>query len=131
MGMVKKETELKELTKAELELMRILWDKKQAFLGEIVDAYPMENRPAYPTISTVVRILEKKGFVGHESFSKVNRYYPLISKEDYRSKIVKNTINIFFDESPKQLFSYFAEKGTLSASQYEDLKKFAKEILDK
>lgn len=123
--------DIKELTKAELELMRILWEKQQAFLGEIVDAYPLENRPAYPTISTVVRILEKKGFVGHESFSKVNRYYPLVTKEEYRRMIMRNTLNIFFDNSPRALFSYFAEEGSLSAGQYEELKDLARKILEK
>lgn len=123
--------DIKELTKAELELMRILWEKQQAFLGEIVDAYPLENRPAYPTISTVVRILEKKGFVGHESFSKVNRYYPLVTKEEYRRMIMRNTLNIFFDNSPRALFSYFAEEGSLSAGQYEELKDLARKILAK
>lgn len=123
--------EIRELTKAELELMRILWDKKQAFLGDIVEAYPEVGRPAYPTISTVVRILEKKGFVGHESFSKVNRYYPLVSKEDYRGMIMKNALNVFFDSSPKELLSHFANEGSLSESQYEELKDFAREMLDK
>lgn len=123
--------DMKELTKAELELMRILWNKQQAFLGDIVDAYPLENRPAYPTISTVVRILEKKGFVGHESFSKVNRYYPLVTKEEYRRMIMRNTLNIFFDNSPRALFSYFAEEGSLSAVQYEELKDLARKILEK
>lgn len=123
--------DIKELTKAELELMRILWNKQQAFLGDIVDAYPLENRPAYPTISTVVRILEKKGFVGHESFSKVNRYYPLVTKEAYRRMIMRNTLNIFFDNSPRALFSYFAEEGSLSAGQYEELKDLARKILEK
>ncbi len=126
-----KNNEVKELTKAELELMRILWVKKQAFLGDIVDAYPLENRPAYPTISTVVRILERKGFVGHESFSKVNRYYPLISKEKYRSMVIRNALNVFFDDSPKALFSYFTKEGSLSESQYEELKDCAREILEK
>lgn len=129
--MLQKKNEVRELTKAELELMRVIWDKKQAFLGDIVDAYPIENRPAYPTISTVVRILEKKGFVGHESFSKVNRYYPLITKEEYRSRVINNAINVFFDNSPKELFSYFAQEGSLSESQYKDFKDFAKEILKK
>ncbi|MEF9931772.1 MAG: BlaI/MecI/CopY family transcriptional regulator [Bacteroidales bacterium] len=127
----KSENVTKELTKAELELMRILWNKKKAFLGDIVEAYPVEHRPAYPTISTVVRILEKKGFIGHESFSKVNRYYPLVAKEDYRSKIINNAINVFFDNSPRQLFTYFAQEGSLSVSQYEDLKDFAEKLLKK
>ena len=119
------------LTKAELELMRILWNKEQAFLGDIVDAYPAENRPAYPTISTVVRILEKKGFIGHETFGKINRYYPLVSKETYRSGVINNALNIFFDNSPKELFSYFAKEGSLNAKQYEELKEFAKTLLEK
>ena len=70
----------KELTKAELEVMQILWKLKKAFVGDILDRM-VEPKPAYNTVSTVVRLLEKKGVVGHESFGKSHRYYPLVDKE--------------------------------------------------
>jgi len=74
---------MKELTRAEEEVMQILWKEKKAFVKEILDRFP-EPRPAYNTVSTIVRILEKKGFVSHDEFGKSHRYFPLIMKEDYR-----------------------------------------------
>ena len=75
----------KELTKAELEVMQILWKLKKAFVGDILDRM-VEPKPAYNTVSTVVRLLEKKGVVGHESFGKSHRYYPLVDKETYEAE---------------------------------------------
>ncbi len=132
--MIMKNTESKEvrrLTNAELELMKIIWDKKEAFLGDIVDSYPEESRPAYPTISTVVRILEKKGFISHDSFGKINRYYPLVAKERYRKMVLKSTLSTFFDDSPREMISCFAEKGSLNQNQYDELMKCARELLSK
>ena len=78
----------KELTKAELEVMQILWKLKKAFVGDILDRM-VEPKPAYNTVSTVVRLLEKKGVVGHESFGKSHRYYPLVDKETYADSYVQ------------------------------------------
>jgi BlaI family transcriptional regulator, penicillinase repressor len=121
--------EVRKLTNAELELMRIIWDKKKAFLGDIVESYPEESRPAYPTISTVVRILEKKGFISHDSFGKVNRYFPMVTKERYRKMVLKRTLSTFFNDSPREMLSCFADKGSLSSRQYDELIECVKELL--
>ena len=73
---------MNELTKAEEEIMQVLWQLDKAFVKEVVEQLP-EPKPAYNTVSTIIRILEKKGFVDHEAFGKSHRYFPLIEKEDY------------------------------------------------
>lgn len=85
----------KELTKAELEVMQILWKLKKAFVGDILDRM-VEPKPAYNTVSTVVRLLEKKGVVGHESFGKSHCYYPLVDKETYADSYVRRVMGNFF-----------------------------------
>lgn len=122
---------IKELTKAELEVMQIIWKKDKAFMGEIVVEFEnSEKKPAYTTIATIVRILEKKGFVSHITYGKSNQYYPLISKEMYRGDFLINTLSNLFDNSPKALISYFTEEGNLSVEQFEELKSIAKEIVE-
>jgi len=92
----------KELTKAELEVMQILWKLKKAFVGDILDRM-VEPKPAYNTVSTVVRLLEKKGVVGHESFGKSHRYYPLVDKETYADSYVRRGMgNFFAGQAPEE-----------------------------
>ena len=81
---------MKELTKAEEQIMQVIWKIGQGFANEIMAAFP-EPKPAYNTVLTVVRILEKKGFVGHETFCKANRYYPIVSKEEYSQNSPKDS----------------------------------------
>ena len=79
----------KELTKAEEQVMQILWQLEKAFVKEIIEQMP-DPKPAYNTVSTIVRILEKKGFVSYEAFGKTHRYYPLMSKREYTRLFMKN-----------------------------------------
>lgn len=127
MKMNKKPT---ELTRAELEVMQIIWKLGNAFLGEIVEEYP-EPKPAYTTVSTVILTLRKKGFIAYKTIGKSNRYYPVISKEEYRSKFMRRVMQNFFNDSPGQVLSFFAESGNLSIEQYEELKRVAQQIVEK
>lgn len=119
---------MKELTKAEEQVMQVIWKIGQGFANEIMAAFP-EPKPAYNTVLTVVRILEKKGFVGHETFCKANRYYPLVSKEDYSEKSLKGLVANYFDGSYTQLVSAFARKENFSLEQLEELKKTIEEAM--
>ena len=87
--------EMKELTRSEEQVMQAIWAVGQGFANEIVAAME-EPRPAYNTILTIVRILETKGFVGHETFNRSNRYYPLISREDYSQQVLGHFASRFF-----------------------------------
>jgi len=111
---------MKELTKAEEQVMQVIWKIGSGFANEIMAAYP-EPKPAYNTVLTVVRILEKKGFVAHETFCKANRYYPLISKEDYSESSLKGLVENYFNNSYLDLVSAFAKKENFSMEQIEEL----------
>ena len=111
---------MKSLTQAEEEIMQILWDLEKAFVKEIVEQYP-EPRPAYNTVSTLIRIMEKKGFVGYEAFGKSHRYYPLIKKEDYSKKYLGRFVDQYFSGSYRDLVSFFTNEKEMSISDLERL----------
>ncbi len=111
---------MKPLTQAEEEIMQILWHLKKAFVKEIVEQYD-EPKPAYNTISTLIRIMEKKGFVGYEAFGKSHRYYPLIDKEDYSKKYLNRFVDKYFSGSYKDLVSFFTKEKEMSVKDLERL----------
>ncbi|MBT1712515.1 BlaI/MecI/CopY family transcriptional regulator, partial [Fulvivirgaceae bacterium PWU5] len=96
---------MKELTKAEDQIMQILWTLQKAFVKHIVEAMP-EPKPAYNTVSTIVRILETKGFVDHTAYGKTHQYYPLITKEKYTKFYLNNLLKGYFDGSFQNLVSF-------------------------
>lgn len=120
---------MKELTKAEEQVMQLLWKQEKAFVKDLIEQMP-EPKPAYNTVSTVVRILEKKGFVGYEAFGKTHRYFPLISKKEYTRKFMKNFMKGYFSNSFKEMVSFFAKEDNMSLSELEDLMKEVGEELD-
>ncbi|MCY1636534.1 MULTISPECIES: BlaI/MecI/CopY family transcriptional regulator [Marinifilum] len=117
---------MKELTKAEEQIMQYLWKLEKAFLKDIIEEFP-QPRPAYTTISTVVRVLVKKGFIGFETFGKVNQYYPLVSKKVYTRDFMKGMIKSFFNDSVGGFTSFFAKEQDLSLSQLEEMKSLIEE----
>ena len=118
-----------ELTRAELEIMQILWQKNGAFVNEVLEEMP-EPKPAYNTVSTIIRILEKKGVVSHEAFGKSFRYYPLTSKEEYTQRFMRNVMGNFFDNSVTQMFSFLANRENLSAREVEEIADIARKAID-
>jgi BlaI family transcriptional regulator, penicillinase repressor len=120
---------MKQLTKAEEEIMQILWQLKKAFVKEIVDQFP-DPKPAYNSVSTIIRILEKKGVVGYEAFGKTHRYYPLIEKEEYSRKFLSRFVDNYFSGSYTQLVSFFTKQHNLSLNELETILKELKEHQD-
>jgi predicted transcriptional regulator len=112
---------MKELTKLEEEIMQVIWQVGKGFANDIMAAIP-EPKPAYNTALTIVRILEKKGFVAHETFGKAHRYYPLISKEEYSKKILSGVVKNYFNNSFRNLVSAFADGKNLTLKDLEELK---------
>ncbi|MEI2274986.1 BlaI/MecI/CopY family transcriptional regulator [Sphingobacterium sp. ML3W] len=112
--------DFKELTKAEEQIMQELWEMERGFVKDIIDRLP-EPKPAYNTVSTIVRILETKGFVSHESFGKSHQYLPKISKEEYKKGITGKLLNNYFDNSPKSMLSYFLEENKLDVKELNDI----------
>jgi predicted transcriptional regulator len=111
---------MQDLTKAEEEIMHYLWKFGECLVRDIVDAMP-EPKPAYNTVSTIVRILEKKDFVGHKENGKSYIYYPLISKADYSRFSLKNLIQGYFGGSYKKAVSFFVQDEQLSVQEVESL----------
>ena len=107
---------LQELTKAELEIMQVIWKKERVVVHDILDELP-EPKPAYNTVSTLVRILEKKEFVGHKAYGKTYEYYPLISKEEYTGRYMTGVLNNFFDGSLSRLVSFFSANKSISVEE--------------
>ena len=112
--------ELKELTRAEDQVMRILWHLEKAFVKDIIEHMP-EPKPAYNTVSTIVRILETKAFVGHKAYGKTHEYYPLISRERYTKFYLNNMIKGYFNGSFQNLVSFFAKENKMNAADIEKL----------
>lgn len=110
----------KVLTKAEEEIMQVLWQIEKGFVKDIMDAMP-EPKPHYNTVSTIVKILEDKGFVQHESLGKANRYYPLVAKSDYTKKSMKQFVKKYFGGSYANMLSFFAKEKDISVKELEDI----------
>lgn len=115
---------MQKLTPKEEEIMKILWRLKKAFVKEVLREFK-KDKPHYNTVSTMIRNLEDKGFVGHEAFGKTHRYYPVVSKEAYRKNFMSNAIEHYFNNSYKNLVSFFASEEKISV---EDLKEIINTI---
>lgn len=118
--MMKDKTKQKELTKGELQVMTVLWDRQHATVTEVLEQLPAP-RPAYTTVLTFLRILTEKGFVGFEADGKAHRYHPLIQKGEYSRIYLRSIKDTLFDGSAKPLLSFFAEEENLSASEVQEL----------
>jgi BlaI family transcriptional regulator, penicillinase repressor len=116
----------KALTKAEEEIMQQLWQLERAFIKDIVDAMP-EPKPHYNTVSTIIKILEDKGFVAHESFGKSNRYHALVKKEDYTKRSMKQFVKGYFEGSFSNMLSFFAKEKDISIEELESILKQLKD----
>ncbi len=120
---------MKELTKAEEQVMHILWDIKSGFVKDILAKMP-DPKPAYNTVSTIVRILENKGFVGHKAYGKTHEYYPLVEKSSYTKKMMNGIMYNYFNNSVKQLVSFFSNEKGLTASELEELKRIIEDEIE-
>lgn len=121
---------MKELTKAEEQVMQILWEQEKTNVNSIVEAFP-EPKPAYNTVSTIVRILEKKGFVDHEPIGKGYNYFALIQKKEYTEKFLRKFIANYFDGSFANLVSFFVKENSMDISDVESIMKDIKQEQEK
>ncbi len=119
-----------QLSKSEEELMNFLWKHKKAFMKDLLDAYP-EPKPATTTIATLLKRMQDKGFVAYKSLGRSREYYPLVKKKDYFSKHVNGLIKNFFNDSPAQFASFFAQETDLSKTELEALKELIDSELKK
>ena len=119
-----------QLTRAEEEVMQKLWEIGQGVVHDLLAKFP-EPRPAYNTVSTIIRILEQKGFVGHRSYGRTHQYYPLITKDDYARTTIRGMLANYFGNSYKSLVSFFARDENLTIGELEEIRKAIKKEIKK
>ncbi|TVZ51488.1 BlaI/MecI/CopY family transcriptional regulator [Dokdonia sp. Hel_I_53] len=110
---------MEKLTNKEEEVMHVLWKLKKAFIKEVVVVLPEGNH--YNTVSTIVRNLEDKGYVGHQAFGKTHQYYPVVKFEDYKKEFMQTASQKFFDNSYKNMVSFFAKEEKISADELREI----------
>lgn len=121
---------MRELTKAEEQIMQVLWRLGRGLVKDILDELP-EPRPAYNTVSTVVRILEKKGFVSYKAYGKTHEYYPLVTMNEYRQDYLKSLVRRYFGGSYQELVSFFARDRHLTLAELEEIQMSLGEEIEK
>ena len=109
-----------ELTPAELEIMQILWARGKGFVNDVIE-HLSEPKPAYNTVSTVLRVLEKKGFVGYKAYGKSHEYYPLVDRDSYTSTFMTSVLDRFFGGSASRMMSFFASNEALSLEETSEI----------
>ena len=113
---------MEELTKTEEKIMQALWELKSAFVKDIIEKIDEEPKPPYNTISSVVRILEKNGYVGYKAYGKTYEYFPIIEKAEYAKKTFKKILNNYFDNSASSLLSFLVKEESISSEELDVLK---------
>jgi BlaI family penicillinase repressor len=113
---------MEELTKAEERIMQVLWKLQNAFVKDIIDELDEEPKPPYNTISSIVRLLEKKGYVSYRAYGKTYEYFPAISKADYAKTTFSKLFSGYFDNSPSSLLSFMVKEEKLSEKDIEELR---------
>lgn len=111
-----------ELTRAELEIMQVLWRRGKALVRDILDALP-EPRPAYNTVSTIVRILEAKGFVSHKAYGRTYEYYPAVDKDSYTRLYMSTVLDNFFEGSVSRMVNFFSSQKSISVEETDEILK--------
>jgi len=112
---------MKEITKAQEDLLKALWQIKEGAVSDILDRLP-DPKPAYNTVATVIKVLEKKGYVSHKTYGKTHVYYPVVSKKDYAQYVLKDTFRGLFNGSVNQLVSTFVKSKEISLAELQELK---------
>jgi BlaI family penicillinase repressor len=122
--------EIKDLTKAEEQIMQVIWQIEKGYVKDVIDLLPIP-KPAYNTVSTIIRILETKGFIGHHAFGKSHQYYALISKEDYKRHATEKLMGGYFENSVESMFSFFVREEKIDLNDVDEILKMINNIKDK
>lgn len=122
--------EIKELTRAEEQIMQVLWQLEKGYVKDVIDLLP-EPKPAYNTVSTIIRILETKGFVGHTAFGKSHQYHPVVSKDQYQNFAADKLLSGYFDNSVNRMLSFFVKKEKIDLKEADAIMKLIEKLKDK
>jgi len=121
---------MKEITKAQEEILKALWSINEGAVSDVLEAIHAP-KPAYNTVATVIKVLEKKEYVWHKTFGKTNVYYPLVTENEYAKFILKDAAKGFFNNSLNQMVSFFVRNKDLSIAELEELKSMIDEEINK
>ena len=121
---------MRELTRAEEQVMQVLWKIKKGFVKDILEHFD-NPKPAYNTISTIVRILQDKGFVSHKAYGRTHEYFPLISKNEYSKMHLSTFIDNYFSNSFGKMVSFFARENRISVKEMEEIMKIMEKEMKK
>jgi predicted transcriptional regulator len=113
---------MRDLTKAEEQVMQVLWKIKKGFVKDILEHFD-DPKPAYNTVSTIVRILQEKGFVNHKAYGRTHEYFPIVTKSDYSKSHLSTFVNDYFSNSFEKMVSFFAKEKSISLQEMEDIMK--------
>jgi len=113
---------MRDLTRAEEEVMQVLWKIRKGFVKEILEHFE-EPKPAYNTVSTIVRILQDKGFVDHKAYGRTHEYFPIISKDEYSKSHLSSFVNDYFSNSFEKMVSFFAKEKKISVKEMQEIMK--------
>lgn len=114
-----------ELTKAELEIMQVIWKRGKVLVHDILDEMS-EPKPAYNTVSTIVRILESKGFVSHKAYGRTYEYFPLVPKDEYTGSYMRTVLDNFFDGSVSRMVNFFSSQQSISTEETDEILRILK-----
>lgn len=114
-----------KLAKREEQIMQVFWDLNEAFIKEVIPHLP-DPKPHYNSVATIVKILEEKGFLGHEIFGNLYQYYPLITKEEYQKHAMKDFVKQYFGNSYPRMLAFFAKEEKLSEADFKEILKTIK-----
>lgn len=109
-----------KLTNKEEEIMHIIWRLEKAFVKDVL-AEITEDKPHYNTLSTIIRNLEDKGYVGYNAFGKTHQYYPIVNKDDYKKRFMTAAIDNYFNNSYKNVVSFFAKEEKISVEELKEI----------
>jgi len=121
---------MKKLTRAEEHVMQILWEMEEGLVKDVIEQFP-DPKPAYNTVSTVIRVLEKKGFVAHKAYGNTYLYYPLVKKEEYARIHFMDFMKEYFNDSFPKMAAFFAREKNLDISEMEEILKMTEEEIHK
>lgn len=121
---------MRELTRAEEEIMQVLWKIKKGFVKDILEHFK-EPKPAYNTISTIVRILQDKGFVNHKAYGRTHEYFPIVSKDEYSKTHLKTFVKDYFSNSFEKMVSFFAKEKGISVKEMGEIMKIMEGEMEK
>lgn len=121
---------MQELTRAQEEVLRAIWEVEEGAVSDIQNSLS-DPKPAYNTVATVIKVLERKGYVSHKTFGKTHVYFPLVSRREYAQNIMKSAAKGLFNGSFTQMASFFVKNKDISLNELEYLRKMLDEEIEK